>query len=288
MSVFAVAAIRMLPSFNRISGNLNALMFNRLSVNAVSEDLQQAKELEKQSYIAANEVPIPSADIRCENITFAYPSNPDKVILKDINLLIPENKSVAFVGPSGAGKTTLADIILGVLRPDAGNVCIGAIDIYNNLGEWHKSVGYIPQAIFLTDDTIRANVAFGIPEGEIDDDQVWRALEEAQIADFVRSQKDDIYSMIGDRGVKISGGQRQRIGIARALYSNPRYIVLDEATSALDSETEKAVMDAIYRFSGKKTMIIIAHRLTTISHCDIIYEVSDGKVNRRRYDDIIK
>lgn len=287
MSVFAVAAIRMLPSFNRISGNLNALMFNRLSVKAVSEDLLQAKELENTNHVPLSGTEIPSADIRCKDITFAYPANPNKIILQDVSLQIPVNKSVAFVGPSGAGKTTLADIILGVLCPDSGKIIVGDVDIYDNIAEWHKSVGYIPQSIFLTDDTVRANVAFGIPEDEIDDEQVWRALEEAQIAGFVSSQKDGIYSMIGDRGVKISGGQRQRIGIARALYSNPRYIVLDEATSALDNETEKAVMDAIYSLSGKKTMIIIAHRLSTISNCDIIYEVNNREVRKRSYEELI-
>jgi ABC-type multidrug transport system fused ATPase/permease subunit len=202
-------------------------------------------------------------------------------------MVIPKNKSVALVGPSGAGKTTLADIILGVLKPLFGEVTVREVNVLDYIESWHEHIGYIPQSIFLTDSSIRENVAFGVPEEEIDDEKVWKALEEAQIADFVRDQKDGIYSNIGDRGVKISGGQRQRIGIARALYSNPDIIVLDEATSALDNDTEKAVMEAIYNLSGKKTMIIIAHRISTISKCDIIYEVKNGKVCEKKYEDII-
>ena len=287
MSVFAVAAIRMLPSFNRISGNLNVLMFNRASVDEVSKDLAQMHELDVIHCDHSCECEIPLDKVVCKNVRFSYPETPDKYVLDGINIEIPVNKSVAFVGPSGSGKTTLADIILGVLKPIDGTVKVGNVDIFENIRSWHERVGYIPQSIFLTDGTVRSNVAFGIPENEIDDVKVWRALEEAQIADFFRNQKDGINSLIGDRGVKISGGQRQRIGIARALYSDPSVIVLDEATSALDNDTERAVMDAIYQLSGKKTMIIIAHRLSTISECDIIYEIKDGVATKREYYDLI-
>ena len=201
---------------------------------------------------------------------------------------IPRNKAVAFVGPSGAGKTTLADIVLGVLKPVNGEVLVNGVSVSANSKAWHEHIGYIPQAIFLTDDTIRANVAFGVPEEEIDDAKVWAALEKAQIADFVRSQDDGLESRIGDRGVKLSGGQRQRIGIARALYTDPEVIVLDEATSALDNDTEKAVMDAIYNLSGHKTMIIIAHRITTIKACDIIYEINKAGIKEKSYDELAR
>lgn len=289
MSVFAVAAIRMLPSFNRISGYLSTLMFNKAAVDAVCKDIKEMDDLNRRKDgTSEDEVKIKNADIRVEGVSFAYPSKPDKKIIDNANFIVPLNKSVAFVGPSGAGKTTLADIILGILKPDSGKVMVDDVNVLECPKAWHKHIGYIPQSIFLTDDTIRSNVAFGLPDEEIDDDRVWRALEEAQIADFVRSKNEGIYATIGDRGVKVSGGQRQRIGIARALYSNPDVIVLDEATSALDNDTEKAVMDAIYNLSGKKTMIIIAHRLSTISECELIYEVKDGQVTEVKYESIVE
>ncbi len=287
MSVFAVAAIRMLPSFNRISGYLGSIMFYKSSIDTLYEDLMEAEKLEKDiPGKSRSDVEIPHADINAEHLTFAYPARPDKLILDDVSVRIPLNKSVAFIGPSGAGKTTLADLILGVLDPQQGTVRVGDVDVIKNRRSWHKNVGYIPQSTFLMDDTIRANVAFGLDDKEIDDAKVWDALAAAQLADFVKEQPDGIYSNIGDRGVKISGGQRQRIGIARALYNNPSVIVLDEATSALDNDTEKAVMDAIYQLSGKKTMIIIAHRLTTIKNCNVIYEIKEGKATEVKYDEI--
>ena len=287
MSVFAVAAIRMLPSFNRVSGYLSSIMFYKSSVDALYEDLQQAAVYEKENKAKVQtEIEIANEDIVVDNMTFYYPAKPEKVILDKVSLTIPRNKSVAFVGPSGAGKTTLADLILGVLEPQEGKVTVGGVDILSHSKSWHHKIGYIPQSTFLMDDSIRSNVAFGIPEDEINDQKVWEALEAAQLSEFVKSQPEKIYSNIGDRGVKISGGQRQRIGIARALYNKPDVIVLDEATSALDNDTEKAVMDAIYGLAGKKTMIIIAHRLTTIKNCDIIYEVKDGRVDKVNYDEI--
>ena len=288
MSVFAVAAIRMLPSFNRISGYLSNIMFNKSAVNSVYDELEKMEELDKKIAAEQSKVDILADDIVVDNVKFAYPSKPEKKILNGVSVTIPHNKSVAFVGPSGAGKTTLADVILGVLRPDAGKIMVGDVNVLEHLASWHNKLSYIPQSIFLTDDTIRTNVAFGIPEDEIDDEKVWKALEEAQIADYVRTQKDGIYTNIGEHGVKVSGGQRQRIGIARALYSEPDVIFLDEATSALDNDTEKAVMDAIYSLSGKITMIIIAHRLSTIAQCDLIYEVKDGQVKKVEYESIIK
>lgn len=284
MSVFAVAAIRMLPSFNRISGYLSSIMFHKTSIEGLYKEFQEIKKLEEKRAID-NKEEIKLSDIEVKNLSFAYPSRPDRKILENVSITIPYNKSVAFVGPSGAGKTTLADLVLGVLDPDGGTITVGGIDVIKNKSTWHKNVGYIPQTTFLTDDTIRANVAFGIEEDKIDDAKVWAALDAAQLSDFIKDQKDGIYSNIGDRGVKISGGQRQRIGIARALYHNPGVIVLDEATSALDNETEKAVMDAIYQLSGKKTIIIIAHRLTTIKNCDFIYEIRDGKAKQVTYEE---
>ena len=286
MSVFAVAAIRMLPSFNRISNSLSALMFNKPSIDAVYQDMKDMEQMLASRKGEQEDIEIPNGDIQVESLFFSYPAHPEKKIINEVSVTLPCNKSIAFVGPSGAGKTTLADLVLGVLKPDSGSIKVSGVDVVKNNRAWHKHIGYIPQTIFLMDDTIRANVAFGVPEDEIDDERVWKALEGAQIADFINGQEDGLYSSLGERGVKISGGQRQRIGIARALYFDPDVIVLDEATSALDNDTEKAVMDAIYNLAGKKTMIIIAHRLSTIKQCDIIYEVNDGKVKEVKYEDL--
>ena len=199
-------------------------------------------------------------------------------VLNGISFEIPLGKSIGFIGESGSGKSTLADVILGILTPTSGTVMYGNMDVHKHPLKWSKKLAYIPQSIFLCDDTIRNNVAFGIDEDKIDDEKVWKALREAQLEQFVKSQPDGLDSMVGERGVRISGGQRQRIGIARALYDNPEILVLDEATSALDTGTESAVMEAIDKLSGTMTLIIIAHRLTTIKNCDYVYKVENGNI----------
>ena len=191
-------------------------------------------------------------------------------------------KSIGVIGTSGAGKTTAIDILLGILVPEKGEVLADGVNIANNMGAWHKKIGYIPKMISLLDDTVRANIAFGQEEQNIDDSAIWRALEEAQIKDMVDEMPQKLDTVIGERGLRLSGGQRQRLGIARALYLNPPILVFDEATSALDNDTEKAIMDAINKLHGKKTMVIIAHRLQTIEKCDIVYKVDNGKIERER------
>ena len=193
---------------------------------------------------------------------------------------IPVGTSVGIVGPSGAGKTTAVDILLGLLKPQRGMVCADNVDIKDGYGSWLSHLAYIPQMIYMLDDTIRANVAFGFTSDQIDDEQVWRALDEAQLGDFIRTLPEGLDTTIGERGVRLSGGQRQRIGIARALYTDPELLIFDEATSALDNETEAAIMESINSLHGKKTMIIIAHRLTTINECDIVYRVENGKIQK--------
>ena len=279
LSVFAVAAMRMLPSFNRITEYLGTFMFNKSGVENVFKDLKEIERLEMKEALQQHEVEKLQLKekIEVKNLMFSYP-NTNKKIFEDASLTINKNKSIAFVGSSGAGKTTLADIIIGVLEPNEGQVFVDGIDVFTHLDAWHKTIGYIPQMIYLMDDTIRANVVFGIPEEEIDDEKVWKALERAEIAEFVRGLEEGIYTKIGDRGVRLSGGQRQRIGIARALYSEPDVLILDEATSALDNETEAAVMESIDSLHGKTTLIIIAHRLTTIQNCDEVYEIEEGKI----------
>ena len=282
MSVFAVAAYRLLPSFNRISGYLSRIMFNKVSVDAIYRDLKLVEKLEEEGHVDVHEPDIDfKNNLAVKDVFFRYPTSEDDV-LKGVSLDIPKNKSVAFIGPSGAGKTTLADIILGIIFPQKGQITIDGRAINTEAGEWKDKLGYIPQAIFLVDDTIRRNIAYGIEDKDIDNERIEEVLKEAQLSDFVATLPEGLDTEIGERGVRLSGGQRQRIGIARALYSDPEILVLDEATSALDTETETAVMEAIDSLSGKKTMIIIAHRLSTIENCDIVYEVSDNQVHRKK------
>lgn len=290
LTVFVIAAYRLLPSFNRISGCFSIITGGKSSVDNVYRDLRDIEELRKEVLLDnMDNTELSLIDgVILRNVTFFYPSKPDAIILDNVDFAVPHNKSVAIIGPSGAGKTTLADVILGVLRPEGGEVIVNGYNVYEHLHAWHKHVGYIPQNIYLIDDSIRANVAFGYSREDTDDEKVWRALEEAQLASFLREQHMDLDSNIGAMGVKLSGGQRQRIGIARALYNEPELLILDEATSALDTETETAVMESIDKLSGTHTMVIIAHRLTTIRNCDIVYEIRDGIVTERNKAEVIE
>lgn len=285
LSAFAVACIKLLPCANSINGCINSMSYQTSAVESVYEEIieseayarrlaQQAAEREKQR---GKKTAKSNSDIRLEHISFTYPEM-DEPVLRDVSMRIRSGSSVGIVGVTGAGKTTLVDIILGLLEPQEGNIYYGDLDIRQDYSQWQNRIGYIPQNIYMTDDTIRNNVALGVYEDEIDDARVWQALEDAQLADFVRGLKDQLDTVIGERGVRLSGGQRQRIGIARALYYDPEILFFDEATSALDNETERNVMAAINSLSGKKTMIIVAHRLTTIEHCDTVFRVADGSV----------
>ena len=287
MGVFAVAAFRLLPSFNRIANYFSTILYNKTALNAVYCDLVEIEKLQK-TYVDKNATisPLPfNKRIIIRDLSFTYPDT-EHWVLKDVNIEIKKNQAVAFIGPSGAGKTTLADIILGALSPVTGTVYVDEKDIFENLQAWHQVIGYIPQNIYLMDDTIRNNVAFGLRQEDISEERLWEALDEAQLKDYVLELKDGLDTILGESGMRISGGQRQRIGIARALYNDPQILVLDEATSALDNETEQAIMEAIDRLAGNKTLIIIAHRLTTIKNCDIIYEVKDGEVRDKDMEQI--
>lgn len=277
LSVFAVAVFRMLPSFNRLSTYVSQIMFNRASVDAIYHDLIEFGD-EKRTLIEKDEKDILfESEIKLKDVSFRYPDAGEEVV-KGIDLVIPKGKAVAFVGASGAGKTTLADIVLGVLSAQKGEILVDGRPIDTMSRKWHEKVGYIPQNIFLMDDTIRNNIAFGIESMKINEKQLWEAIEGAQLKEFIDSLPEGLDTEIGERGVRLSGGQRQRIGIARALYFNPEILVLDEATSALDNDTEAAVMEAIDSLAGTKTLLIIAHRLSTIKNCNIVYEVKDKKV----------
>lgn len=280
LATFAVAAFRLLPSVGRINEHVNNILYAVPSVDLIYGDLKGIEDYqESKGEEEGKEWDFEHA-ITAKHVTYAYP-NTDTNVLEDANCVIPKGKTVAFIGSSGAGKTTMADIILGLLAPQRGKILVDDIDVFKNLTMWHHQIGYIPQVIYLSDDTIRNNIAFGIHEDQIDEEAVKTALRKAQLAEFVDTLPDGLDTIVGDRGVRLSGGQRQRIGIARALYHDPEILVLDEATSALDNETETAVMEAIESLQGSKTMIIIAHRLTTIQNADIIYEVGDGKVTER-------
>lgn len=280
LSVFALGAFRLLPSINKISGHIGVIMYDKAAVAAVHRELAEIDAINDTERKESGKPMTFEKSVNIENLTFKY-DTADKAVLSNISLEIPKNKSVAFIGPSGAGKTTTVDLILGVLNPQSGKITVDGVDIHDNMGGWHDKIGYIPQVIYMMDDTIRNNIAFGVPADQIKDEDVWAALEEAQLKDFVKSLEKGLDTEIGEMGVRLSGGQRQRIGIARALYKKPEVLVLDEATSALDNDTETAVMEAIDSLQGKMTMLIIAHRLTTIKNCQIVYEIKDGTVNRR-------
>lgn len=270
LTLLAVSMIRMMPSMSRIQYNLTIIRHNLHAFNNIYDDLLNLSPLEIES---SNNTQLTFNDkIELKNIDFAYEGS-EKNIFEDFSLTIPHTSFVAFVGTTGCGKTTLIDIILGLLKPAKGEVCVDGRDIEENLPSWRKKIGYVPQFIFLLDSSIIENVAWGVPEGEVDLERVKDCLAKAQILDFVESLPQKLEANIGENGVSLSGGQRQRIGIARALYRKPEVLVLDEATSALDNETENAFVRALDVLKGKLTIIMIAHRLTTIENCDKVIRI---------------
>ena len=258
---------------------MNAVAYQEPALDKMIENLKAIDGWENGAGEQNHRVEKLTLNNKCElrNITFAYP-NAEQSVLVHADLVIPVGKSVGIVGTSGSGKTTAVDILLGLLHQQEGQVLSDGKDIRDNYEKWLSMIGYIPQMIYMLDDTIRANVAFGISRKETNDEQVWKALDEAQLKEFVQSLPDGLDTEIGERGVRLSGGQRQRIGIARALYTDPQLLIFDEATSALDNETEAAIMESINALHGKKTMVIIAHRLTTIEGCDLVYRVENEKI----------
>ena len=287
IAAFAVAAMRLLPSVNRLNTYIANIAYFEPALDFIYENVNTKGLSEENVLITHNptEEYVPALSfkdtIKLNDITFAYP-NTDKNIFTHADMTVPIGASVGVVGASGAGKSTIVDIMLGLLEVKSGEILCDGIDAIEHYPEWLSHIGYIPQTIYMLDDSIRRNIAFGVDDSDIDDDRVWAVLKEAQMMDFVKDLPDGLDAQIGERGVRISGGQRQRLGIARALYHNPQILIFDEATSALDNDTETAIMDAIDSLHGQKTMVIIAHRLRTIENCDIIYEVKDEKINRTR------
>lgn len=288
LTVFGLAAMRLLPSANRINNYQTAISYFEPFFMGVTDNLQneihdESVDYDAESYEDVEDVeklPV-NESIEMKDIVYHYPDS-DFLIFDHANMTIPVGKSVGIVGTSGAGKTTIVNIMLGLLSVESGSILADGVEVRQHYRRWLKNIGYIPQNIFMIDTSIRKNVAFGIPDEDIDDEKVWAALKEAQLDEYVRSLPEGLDTSIGERGIRLSGGQRQRIGIARALFEDPEVLVLDEATSALDNETEAAIMDSINRLHGRKTLIIIAHRLQTIEKCDLVYRVDDGKVTVER------
>lgn len=271
LALFAVAAVRLLPSLNRILLSVTRMAYYRPAADIVLEANKgtgkKHSEITKQMHRNIGQW----NELRFENVGFAY--SPHNNVLANLNLIIHRGTSVALIGPSGSGKTTIADLVLGLLLPTEGRILLDGEDIRSYGDGWRSHLGYIPQAIYLLDDSVRRNVAFGIPDEDIDDRSVWDALELARLDKHVRGLPEQLSAFVGENGSKLSGGQRQRVGIARALYGNPDFIVLDEATSALDKDTEREIADTLEGLTGKKTMLIIAHRPETINRCQYRYAV---------------
>ena len=278
LSFFGLASIRLMPSIGALNSSLNLIRFYTPGLEEVYSDLKMSESHKTPiKYEKISDPIIFQKEIKLDHIDFSYDSS-EKPVLKHINFVIPKNNAVALVGETGAGKTTAVDIILGLLEPQHGNVLVDGVNIHEKLTSWQRMAGYIPQQIYLMDDTIKANVALGLPDEEIDLKKVHNAVRLAQLEKFINELPHGLNTTIGELGVRLSGGQRQRIGIARALYNDPELLIMDEATASLDNETERAFMESIESLSGKRTIIIIAHRLTTVEKVDTIFFMSKGKL----------
>ncbi len=301
MGMFAVASIRLVPAVSQILCALGQIRFSLFALDMLCMDLKEIEKYEAKSAIAPassdatvtalntrhaesqtlqDSQPMPfKYDVALEGITYRYPAA-EKPAIADFSLTLRKGESIALVGKSGSGKTTLVDIVLGLLQPEQGDIKVDGQSIYQDIRGWQNLLGYIPQSIFLTDSTIEQNIAYGVPPEEIDAERLQAAITAAQLEDLIDKMPDGVKTEVGERGVRVSGGQRQRIGIARALYHNREILVLDEATSALDTETEQLVSQAINSLAGSRTLIIIAHRFSTIEKCDRVYELSGGQLKQ--------
>lgn len=315
LSIFALSSIRIIPAANQIVGGVSNLKNSSFIVNKLYSDLKETERQQSLSLNGMEKAISPSSQranriaihddatsnaeisssshynnfkkINLEAVSYRYP-NAETDALKELSFQLKKGESIALIGKSGSGKTTLADVILGLLTPQSGDIKADGDSIYQDIRQWQSIIGYIPQSIYLTDNTIESNIAFGVPEGKIDHDRLQNAIEAAQLSELLDRLPDGVGTTVGERGVLLSGGQRQRIGIARALYHGREILVLDEATAALDNETERLVTDAINALSGKKTMIIIAHRLTTVENCDRIYLMKEGEIIQSgSYHDVV-
>ncbi len=288
LALFAAATYRLMPTFRDLLGSINSLQYHIVSVDPVYDDIMLLRRaLQERARPSQEPMPFQSV-IALENVSYTYPGTSEKV-LDSINLQIPSGTAVALVGESGAGKTTLVDALLGLLEIQEGSIRVDGADIIKDTRAWQMNIGYIPQVIYLTDDTLKRNVAFGLDDNIIDDDRFWQAVRAARLEELIDKLADKEHTLIGERGIRLSGGQRQRVGIARALYHNPKLLIMDEGTSALDNITEKYVIDAIERLKGDRTIIMIAHRLTTVKNCDVICLMERGRItDMGTYDELMQ
>lgn len=273
LGVFVAAAFRMIPSINRIMNSLQTIAFAQSVIDVLEKQFKMISDFEK------NPEPIEKFQFKdniiVSNLCFKYPEV-EKLAIKNINIVIKKGDFIGFIGTSGSGKSTLIDNIAGLLSPISGEILVDNINIGTNIKGWQSQIGYVPQTIFLIDDTLKRNIAFGISDTEIDEEKMNKAILDSQLFNVINRLPNGIETIVGERGVRLSGGERQRIGIARALYNNPEILILDEATSSLDNETEKDFMDSINALQGLKTILIIAHRLSTIKNCNKVFELKNG------------
>jgi ABC-type multidrug transport system fused ATPase/permease subunit len=281
MGVFGLAAFRLLPSANRVLSAMNSLRFSMPVVEKIIEQLNSVKNIEKsKNNVKTSNSHIEFVNqIEIENVSYAYPNQKNNT-LNGVSFSFAKGECIGIIGRSGSGKTTLVDIILGLLSPSNGTICVDGINIKEALNSWRDIIGYVSQDVFLFDDNIQKNIAFGIEDEDIDHDRLEQILKDCELYDFVMSLPDALHTQLGERGMRLSGGQKQRLGIARALYKKSSILILDEATSALDTTTEKSIMDAINLLKGRTTSLIIAHRLSTLENCDRIIEIDNGAVSK--------
>jgi ATP-binding cassette, subfamily B, bacterial PglK len=291
LGMFALAAVRLIPSTSRLSSALAQLRYRYASTEVIYHELlglQQHRSDRLPDSAGKDVPPIPfRRALVIEHLSYSYPAMRQPAVDR-VSLEIPKGHWVAFIGPTGAGKTTLADLILGLLVPNSGRILVDGRNLHDNVAGWQRNIGYVPQTVYLIDDSVRRNVAFGVPEEEIDDERVWQALRAAQVEDLIRSLPDELNAIIGERGGRLSGGERQRLGIARALYRDPEVLVIDEATANLDPGTEAAIVEVVSGLREKKTIIVIAHRLAFVRNCDCIYMLAQGRLrNSGGYSDLL-
>jgi ATP-binding cassette subfamily C protein len=298
LGLFGAAIVRLRGSVSAITGQASQLGYNMASVDAVVDDLSLLRDMNEKRLLpeanrhsrsnssASEKLPLRTG-LQLEHVSYTYP-NAEQPALRDINLRIEPGQSVGLVGATGSGKTTLVNVLLGLLAPQEGQILADGVSIHSDVRAWQNNLGYIPQNIFLLDDSIRRNVAFGVSDEDIDDDSVWNALYAAQIGGFVMDElPDGLDTFVGERGARLSGGQRQRVGLARAIYHNPDVLVMDEATSALDNETESMVMEALDNLKEDRTFVMIAHRLSTVKSCDQLFYLDHGRIKARgTYDEL--
>jgi ATP-binding cassette, subfamily B, bacterial PglK len=287
LGLFTAAAFRLMPSVNRVLSAFQNVRFALPAINKLYDEFTRITEHANKQNTHAEALNFDD-EIKLKNISFNYPAN-EAPVLRNVNITIKKGSTVGFIGTTGAGKSTLVDTVLGLLTPSEGDILIDGININNNLRGWQNHIGYVPQHIYITDDSIRRNIAFGLSNEKIDDDSIWKSIRSAQLEEFIKELPEGLDTVLGEHGVRLSGGQRQRIGIARSLYHSPDILVLDEATSSLDTATERDVMDTIKELHRQKTIIIVAHRLSTVEGCDWLYRLEKGRiVDEGTVEDVLK